>query len=63
MADPGFHRGGGAKSPGKRQDTIFTKILKMFMLWKKSGPLGGASPLCLLRSATEYVISATIDTQ
>ena len=43
MADPGFHRGGGANSPGGRQHTILPKFPKNCMKLKEFGP-GGARP-------------------
>ena len=55
VADPGFPRGGGANSPGGRQNTILPKIPKNCMKLKEFGlPGGGASKILLCRYATVY---------
>ena len=41
VADPGFPRGGGAKSPGGRQHTILANFPKNCMKLKEFGPPGG----------------------
>ena len=43
VADPGFPRGGGAKSPGGRQHTILPNFPKNCMKLKEFGP-GGVRP-------------------
>ena len=58
VADPGFPRGGGANSPGGRQNTILPKFPKNCMKLKEFGPPGGARVPCdPLRSATEFIKS------
>ena len=44
VADPGFPRGGGASSPGRRQHKILPNFPENCMKLKEFGPPGGARP-------------------
>ena len=52
MADPGFSRRGGAKSPGRAPTYNFAKFSQNCMKLKEFGPRGAHVPHAPLRSAT-----------